>query len=139
MEIIEAIYELPANAPMNEKWYWGVIVDGELRVRTMQGQSLIIELQPTGYRSTGFSTGYLGSGCAETAMAMLSDYFGETITRDSARAGIGKGAHPLLYQQFKKDIITPLPQNTPFVVTATEIAAWLEAHTDLIPLDSDNN
>lgn len=63
---------------------------------------------------TGFAWGYLGSGPAQLAFAILLDYFGDA---DRAKA---------LYQSFKFAVIADLPMDQPWEITSDEISTLLE-------------
>jgi len=82
---------------------------------------------------TGMSHGYHGSGPADLALAILADYLGETTAipaherYDHAIAGVihETGAW-LLHQEFKRDVVAPLPQSQGFTIDGATVAAWLE-------------
>lgn len=69
----------------------------------------------------GFSWGYAGSGCAETARCLLIDHFGglEQLPRNA----FGEPVVPL-YQRFKDQFIAVAPEEG-FTISDVEIAAWL--------------
>ena len=58
---------------------------------------------------TGFSWGYLGSGCAQLALALLVDVLGD------------KGRALDLYQRFKERAIATRNQDHPFEMTDAQV------------------
>ena len=72
-----------------------------------------LELKPISVHSpTGFEFGYGGSGPAELALCILTDYLG----REEANE---------YYQRFKWQFIAPM-KGIRLIVTAEEINAWLK-------------
>jgi hypothetical protein len=69
----------------------------------------------------GFSWGYAGSGCAETARSLLIDHFGG-LDQLPLNA-FGDPVVPL-YQRFKEQFIAGAPEEG-FTISDVEIAAWL--------------
>jgi len=91
---------------------------GDILVCVLEGRSLLHAKLEDGYRlphvvvnSTGFETGYGGSGPADLALAILIDHFAEPPTaRRDLRLGPIPGADPQgrayrLHQEFKWDVI----------------------------------
>jgi len=82
---------------------------------------------------SGVNWGYNGSGPADLALAILTDYLGETAAipaherYDHAITGVihETGAW-LLHQEFKRDVVAPLPQSQGFTIDGATVAAWLE-------------
>lgn len=62
---------------------------------------------------TGFSWGYNGSGCAQTALAILCD-----VTDDETALEF--------YQEFKNRVIARIPQTSVFTITAAEVLSHIE-------------
>jgi hypothetical protein len=82
---------------------------------------------------TGISHGYNGSGPADLALAILADYLGEGtaipahIRYDHAIvSAIKQTSAWLLHQEFKRDVVAPLPQSRGFTINGTTVAAWLK-------------
>jgi len=65
---------------------------------------------------TGFAWGYLGSGPAQLALALLLA-FGATPS-EAVR----------LHQKLKTDLIAPLPAHQTFTLDGARVADWLERH-----------
>ena len=65
----------------------------------------------------GFSWGYRGSGCAQFALALMLEAVDEKIACK-------------LYQEFKDDVISALPQ-ADFVLSGKTITDWLATKTDI--------
>ena len=59
----------------------------------------------------GFSWGYLGSGPSQLAFAILLEMFGEEAAKH-------------FYQDFKRNIILPLPLGQDFVMTTEYVEKW---------------
>ncbi len=70
---------------------------------------LDLRLDLANHSPTGFCWGYGGSGPAQTALAILADYFGDDQT--ALR----------LYQQFKSLVIATLPMDQDFELTGEQI------------------
>jgi hypothetical protein len=64
---------------------------------------------------TGFGWGYGGSGPAQLALAILCDLFDDEFAQEN-------------YQEFKRDVIAGLEQNSGWVLTEEEIRSWREEH-----------
>ena len=71
--------------------------------------NLDLRLDLANHSPTGFCWGYGGSGPAQTALAILADYFGDDQT--ALR----------LYQQFKSLVIAALPMDQDFEITGEQI------------------
>lgn len=72
----------------------------------------------------GFQWGYGGSGPADLALSILTDYFirtGSTFNRAKAKASS-------LHQDFKWDMVATVKGN--LLITGEEIAAWLDARKE---------
>ncbi len=85
------------------------------------------------YSPSGMSWGYEGSGAADLALSVLADYLGEAAAipahdrYDHAIAGqVQETGAWLLHQEFKRDIVAPLPQGQRFTIDGATVAAWLE-------------
>ncbi len=81
---------------------------------------------------TGMSWGYDGSGAADLALSVLADYLGEAAAipaherYDHAIAGqIHETGAWLLHQEFKRDVVAPLPQDRNVTIDGADIGAWL--------------
>ena len=68
---------------------------------------------------TGLEVGYLGSGPAQTALALLADVTDEHTALH-------------LYQRFKREVVQRLPREG-FTLTETEILRWLELRKHEVP------
>jgi len=91
---------------------------------------------------TGMEWGYGGSGPADLALSILTDYFGRCRSRPirGSLRGIGEIARLVdnaivdkLYQQFKWDVIAGLPREG-WRLTGEQIASWLAAHGVTVPM-----
>ena len=65
--------------------------------------SLSKSLKVVNHSPTGFSWGYMGSGCAQLALAICIELFGKEPRE-----------YPIHYQAFKEKYITPLPEGKDF-------------------------
>ena len=79
------------------------------------------------------SWGFNGSGPADLALSVLADYLGEAAAipahgrYDHAIAGaIQETGAWLLHQEFKRDVVAPLPQDRNVTIDGRAIEAWLE-------------
>lgn len=82
-------------------------------------------LDMVNHSPTGFCWGYLGSGPAQLAFAMLYKWLclrGKIYPEVFARA---------LYQQFKRDVIAILPMDKDFVLRDADIDKWWLASSHL--------
>jgi hypothetical protein len=80
---------------------------------TVDGAELQQRLDVRKHSPTGFEWGFDGSGPAQLALAMLCDFFnGDT---DKALE---------YYQEFKRDIIAPIGQNT-WTIKSESIVEWV--------------
>jgi len=82
---------------------------------------------------SGMSWGYHGSGSADLALSILADYLGEAMAipphdrYDHAIAGaIQETGAWMLHQEFKRDVVAPLPQGRNVAIDGADIAVWLE-------------
>jgi hypothetical protein len=73
----------------------------------------------------GFEWGYAGSGPADLARSILTHALG--LEGEAA-----ENIHPRLYQQFKFDIIAPLPRDENWEMSRDEVLAWVAAHRELM-------
>jgi hypothetical protein len=87
--------------------------DGTMRV-TVDGKPLDPRTDIRNHSPTGLDVGYLGSGCAQTALALLADALG-----DDEQA-------QLYYQKFKREIVAGLDRNQ-WLITQAEIRCWLKS------------
>jgi hypothetical protein len=83
------------------------------------------------HRPTGFMWGYGGSGPADLARCVLSDYLG--LSPLGTTSGIyDKGSIPeieRIYHQFKFDLIAALPRGgASWSISGDTIATWLNLH-----------
>jgi len=98
--------------------YTGKIInDGEIKdvdriVVNGSGKTLDLEasLKIVNHSPTGFCWGYLGSGPAQLAFAILLDHFNGDVTR-------AKG----LYQEFHHMVTARLPMDEDFILTDEQI------------------
>jgi len=79
------------------------------------------------------SWGFNGSGPADLALSVLADYLGEAAAipaherYDHAIANqIGETGAWLLHQEFKRDVVAPLPQDRNVTIDGRAIEAWLK-------------
>jgi hypothetical protein len=70
---------------------------------------LPLRLDLRNHSPDGFGWGYMGSGSAQLALALCAD-----VTGDDARA-------LAVYQQFKRRVISRLPRDNPWILTASTI------------------
>jgi uncharacterized protein DUF6166 len=91
-----------------QDWYGTVTVDG--RVLTPERSQAVFNHSPD-----GFSWGYSGSGCAQLALAILLD------------VGLSAEDAVRLYQDFKRDVIAPLPRGS-FAI-ALDVGRWIDQHS----------
>ncbi len=82
---------------------------------------------------TGMSWGYQGSGAADLALSILADYLSETATIPAHEqydhaivSAIKQTSAWLLHQEFKRDVVAPLPQSRGFTIADATVAAWLK-------------
>lgn len=69
-----------------------------------------------------FEWGYLGSGPADTSLAILADWFSERPSHRQLHAGLARcWVH---HQAFKETFIAPAPHEG-FTITAQQIADWI--------------
>lgn len=94
------------------KLYRGIFV-GEWLV-TVNGQPLNPRLDLVNHSPTGFSWGYLGSGPAQLALALLADILGDD--QEALR----------LYQLFKAEWVTRLGYNANWSAWDTEILTVID-------------
>lgn len=80
-------------------------------------RSLALRLDLRNHSPTGFCWGYMGSGPAQAALAVLADYAGdnEAIQR---------------YQQFKFDFLSKYPMNQGWTITSEQLGKWLNQPTE---------
>lgn len=90
------------------------VIDGQTMER--RGLSLEKSLEVANHSPTGFEWGYGGSGPAQTALAILLDFFGD------------KRKALKWYQQFKWDIIASFKGE--FEISEDEISYWIEQKID---------
>lgn len=84
-------------------------------MRPNRTYALDLRLDLANHSPTGFCWGYLGSGPAQAALAILADYLG-----DDARAR-------LLHQDFKSRVLAKFPMPENFTLTAREIEDTITA------------
>lgn len=64
---------------------------------------------------TGLEWGYAGSGPADLALSILSH-----------ATGCPKGVAPVLYQEFKAQVVAALPQDSDFRLPKAKVMEWLD-------------
>jgi len=74
----------------------------------------------------GFEWGYGGSGPADTALSILSDYFDERPTKDDLYHGLFRASR--LYQDFKWGWIATADHND-WEITSSQIDAFMRSHS----------
>lgn len=90
--------------------YRGSIVNGERYViHAATRRSLKPRLDLVNHSPSGLSWGYLGSGCAQLALAILADF-----TDDDEEA-------ERLHQRFKEVLIAALPENKEWMLTNEQV------------------
>lgn len=75
---------------------------------------LYLHLNEVNHSPTGFSWGYNGSGCAQTAYEILRDF---SFSLPWAKEN---------YMKFKHDVISKFPMTEPFILTSEDIRGWME-------------
>lgn len=78
---------------------------------TVNGQPLNPRLDLRNHSPTGLTWGYMGSGPAQLALAILANEYGDEWAE----------AH---YQRFKSEIISVLPGTRSFRLTTLQISKW---------------
>lgn len=78
------------------------------------GYELDLRLDLCNHSPSGFAWGYLGSGPAQLALAILADYY------DAETALNGQ-----IYQRFKEVAIAPLMGDMPFELTGEQIEQYM--------------
>ena len=78
----------------------------------------------------GFEWGYMGSGPADLALAILCDYFGEAPTR--AQLNIRQSKAQQIYQKFKGALIAKLPRGNHWQFNQEDITNWLASDEKLL-------
>jgi len=102
------------------KLYRGQVLSqvGGQRVFVETDRGIVRELDPkpsqkiNNHSPDGFSWGYGGSGPAQLALALLLDCYGEQFAKEN-------------YQDFKWDKIATLPMDKGFILSFSEIDAWV--------------
>ncbi len=91
-------------------------------VRNRPVASMTVEPLPhiVRHSPTGFEWGYLGSGPADLAYAILADYAGEDVAERLA-------------VRFKEEVVARLPR-TAWMLTDAALTAFLERHNVVFPL-----
>ncbi len=92
-DLYQVIVEEPGVRPYALPWYLNVV----------------------NHSSTGFSWGYLGSGPAQLALAILIDHTGDVVKAKR------------WYQQFKDEIIARLSMKKDWTLAAETVQLWLDA------------
>lgn len=106
-----------------------------------RNRRLDLRLDLMNHSPTGFSWGYAGSGPAQTALAILADFFaGRPTPKDhvalddlgpywpSKAKTEGDYLALQLYMRFKFEIIATFPMQEGFNITADRISEWAEPH-----------
>lgn len=110
------------TATMNKpKTYSGHLDAEGAAVVTVNGKRLPLRLKLRNHSPTGFAWGYSGSGPAQLALALLVDFLGDA--EEALR----------LYQSFKARVVTRLPFNEPWTLSAQEVAEHVEALRQSLP------
>ncbi len=92
------------------KVYKGTIDSGEMNWEvTVDDKPLPFRLDLANHSPDGFSWGYSGSGCAQLALAMLANHFGD----DEKALN--------LYQDFKFACIVKFPMNKGFEINSDDV------------------
>lgn len=112
------------------KWYVGTREErgtnfrgcASVRVELVGGSTypLDLRLDLVGHSPTGLEWGYLGSGPAQLALAILADATSEDELAEA------------LHQQFKQDVIANLDY-AGFRLSLTQVLLWVETHRDQAP------
>jgi len=85
------------------------------RVVLVNGAELSPRHDLRNHSPDGFSWGYCGSGPAQLALAILTDYKGAIFALRN-------------YQHFKAGCIAALPMDEPFTLTGESIDLWCAEH-----------
>jgi len=101
------------------KSYVGIRFEGRVAVSILKG-TVVTPLPHIEYHSPdGFEWGYPGSGPADTALSILTDYFGD----DPSLVEESKAF--LLHQHFKDHFLVRAPKFA-FVIKTQQIVDWVE-------------
>jgi hypothetical protein len=88
--------------------------DGTLRVTKqiddMRPKPLDPRFDLRRHSPTGMECGYMGSGCAQLALAITADVLGELEAED-------------VYQKYKSQVVAALPRSG-FAITAESVEEW---------------
>lgn len=78
--------------------------------KTIQ-RALPLRIDLKNHSPTGFAWGYLGSGPAQLALAILAHEYGQQFALAN-------------YQSFKEDVVAKLSDASGWALTSTELNAW---------------
>ena len=93
--------------------------EGHAVMVTVDKRQLNPRLDLRNHSPTGFEWGYSGSGPAQLALAILANH-------------CGNDQHALIcYQRFKSVVVSELPRNRRWILTATDIDRVLQAIREL--------
>lgn len=67
----------------------------------------------------GFQWGYGGSGAADLALSILTDYFNGDVLKAEK-----------YYMKFKRECIALLPTNISWIIDVDAITLWIRSHAD---------
>lgn len=99
--------------------YRGAIQDGEACVYAPLGVPLLLDpaVAPRNHSSADYAWGYMGTGPAVLAFALLLN---------SARMlGLSDAAAERHYWRFMRDIVSQWPTGAPWAISAGDVARWL--------------
>ena len=88
------------------------LFNGERCEVTINGEPLPLCLEIYNHSPTGFEWGYLGSGPAQLALAIMVAEYGRDLSK-----------HPIYYQFFKSLVIAALPMDQGWELTSDVINA----------------
>ncbi|MFB0523952.1 MAG: DUF6166 domain-containing protein [Phycisphaerae bacterium] len=89
-----------------------------VRIKHPNGNTTFLRHALVWHSPDGFNWGYGGSGPADLALNILYDYFRRIKLKKAKQTAIA------LYQRFKWDVVSGLPDN--FELQGSEIEAWLK-------------
>lgn len=101
------------------KVYRGFRTSAGGQLVTVDGEVLAERLDLFNHSPDGFEWGYMGSGPAQLALAILADYLGD---QDPA------GEAVQFHQAFKSDMIAVLPVGIDWEITEDQVKKWLLGH-----------
>lgn len=84
-------------------------------VVTVDDEALNPHRDIANHSPTGFGWGYLGSGCAQLALAIMVSEYGTDLNK-----------HPVPYQRFKAEVLANIPGDKAFKLNSIQIKNWVE-------------